>query len=102
MKTRILQSMMHSLIRLYRRVRYMRYGWFGHYPSWQEAKQHCSGYDAGAIRDKILAGARKVKNGEAAWERDGVLLSHIEHSWPLLAHLLWIARRHGNRLSVLD
>jgi len=80
----------------------MRYGWFGNYPSWQEARQQCSGYDAGAILEKILAGARKVKNGEAAWERDGVLLSHIEYSWPLLAHLLWMARRQGNRLSVLD
>jgi putative methyltransferase (TIGR04325 family) len=94
--------MMHSLIRHYRRLRYSRYGWFGHYPSWTQAKQHGTGYDAGAILEKILAGARKVKNGEATWERDGVLLDHIEYSWPLLAHLLWIARQYDNRLSVLD
>jgi putative methyltransferase (TIGR04325 family) len=94
--------MMHFLVRLYRRFRYMRYGWFGHYASWQEAQQQCTGYDDGAILQKILAGAQKVKNGEAVWERDGVLLDHIEYSWPLLAHLLWIGRRQGNRLSVLD
>ena len=70
--------MMHSLIRLYRRFRYMRYGWFGHYASWQDAKQHCTGYDDSAILQKILAGAQKVKNGQAAWERDGVLLDQVE------------------------
>lgn len=97
-----LNVMMHSLIRRYRRFRYMRYGWFGNFASWQEAKQDSTGYDADAILQKILAGAKKVKNGEAIWERDGVVHDHIEYSWPLLANLLWIARRLGNRLSVLD
>lgn len=94
--------MMHSLIRLYRRLRYPRYGWFGRYASWQAAKRHCTGYDDDAILQKILAGAQKVKNGQAAWERDGVVLDRIEYSWPLLAHLLWIARKNNHRLSVLD
>lgn len=94
--------MVHFLIRLYRRLRYMRYGWFGRYDSWQQARLQCSGYDGNSILQKILAGAQKVKNGEAVWERDGVLLDRIEYSWPLLAHLLWIAGRRGNRLSVLD
>ena len=94
--------MVNSLIRLYRRLRYPRYGWFGRYTSWQEAKQHCTGYDDGPILQKILAGAQKVKNGDAAWERDGVLLPAVEYSWPLLASLLWIARQRNDTLSVLD
>jgi putative methyltransferase (TIGR04325 family) len=80
----------------------MRYGWFGHYASWQEAKQHCSGYDSERILQKILPAAKKVKNGEAVYERDGVLHESIQYSWPLLANLLWIASQQGNRLSLID
>ncbi|MBS1564959.1 MAG: methyltransferase, TIGR04325 family, partial [Bacteroidetes bacterium] len=94
--------MMHFLIRSYRRFRYMRYGWFGNYPSWGAVKKEAEGYDAGGILQKILTGAKKVKNGEAVWERDGVLLAEIEYSWPLLAHLLWVAEQKQGRLSVLD
>ena len=94
--------MLNKIIRLYRRWRYIRYGWFGRYPDWQQAKQRCGGYESALILQKILSAALKVKNGEAAGERDGVLYDRVEYSWPLLANLLWIARRNGNRLSVLD
>ncbi len=80
----------------------MRYGWFGRYASWEEAKRHCSGYDSERILQKILPAATKVKNGEAVYERDGVLYDKIQYSWPLLANLLWIAREKGDRLSLID
>jgi len=94
--------MVHTLIRVYRRLRYPRYGWFGNYASWQEARQKATGYDAEAVLEKIRNATLKVKNGEAAWEQDGVIYPRVQHSWPLLAHLLWIAGQHNNRLSVLD
>jgi putative methyltransferase (TIGR04325 family) len=50
----------------------------------------------------IKEAALKVKNGEAAYERDSVLFDEIQYSWPLLAAFLWIASRNGNRLSLLD
>ncbi len=96
------QCMVKKLIRLYRRWQYARYGWFGHYPGWQQAKQQCGGYESALILQKVLPAALKVKNGQAAYERDGVLYPRVEYSWPLLANLLWIAREKGNRLSVLD
>ncbi|MEJ7779039.1 MAG: methyltransferase, TIGR04325 family [Daejeonella sp.] len=92
--------MVTTLIQFYRRVKYNTYGWFGNYDNWETAKAKCTGYNAMNILGKIKNGALKVKNGEAVFERDGVLYDKIEHSWPLLAHLLSIAQQ--NRISVLD
>ena len=44
----------------------------------------------------------KVKNGEAAYERDSVLFDGVQYAWPLLAGLMWAAARTGGRLNVLD
>ncbi|MDX1937821.1 MAG: methyltransferase, TIGR04325 family [Flavihumibacter sp.] len=79
-----------------------KYGWSGSYASWQEAKSYCTGYDAQPIIDKVRAAAVKVKNGEAAYERDGVLFDKIYYSWPLLSHLLLAAHQNNGKLSVLD
>lgn len=92
--------MVKFLIQNYRRLKYNTYGWFGNYDTWEAAKSKCTGYNATAILDKIKDGALKVKNGEAVYESDGVLYDKIEHSYPLLAHLLWIAQK--GRISVMD
>jgi putative methyltransferase (TIGR04325 family) len=92
--------------RILRRVKNIfkkpKYGWSGSYSTWQEAKSYCTGYDAQPIIDKVKAAAVKVKNGEAAYERDGVLFDKIYYSWPLLSHLLLAAYQNNGKLSVLD
>lgn len=94
--------MLLPLIELYRRFRYFKYGWFGNYDTWQQAKDQCTGYNADTIIQKVRNSALKVKNGEAVFEKDGVLYDHIIYSWPLLANLLHIANANNNQLSVLD
>jgi putative methyltransferase (TIGR04325 family) len=79
-----------------------RYGYSGNYRSWDAARSHATGYDSESILAKVRVSALKVKNGEAVYERDSVLFDTVEYSWPLLAALLWIASRNGNRLNVVD
>lgn len=78
------------------------YGWFGDYPTWGQAKKECNGYDAVNILEKCKSALLKVKNGEAAYERDSVLFDHIQYSWPVLAGLLRCGLENGGRLHVLD
>jgi putative methyltransferase (TIGR04325 family) len=77
-------------------------GYFGNYLTWQEADKDSLGYAADQILDQVKGALLKVKNGEAAYERDSVLFDEIQYSWPLLAGLLWISSRNGNRLNLLD
>jgi putative methyltransferase (TIGR04325 family) len=59
-------------------------GWFGNYPSWQQASAECGGYDDKAILARVGASVLKVKNGEAVYERDSVLFDEVQISQPLL------------------
>lgn len=77
-------------------------GYFGDYLSWDEACRASSGYDSDLILQQVKEALLKVKTGEAVYERDSVLFDRIHYSWPLLAGLLWIASRNGNRLSLID
>ena len=87
---------------LLRRLKHSRYGFTGDYPSWELAKQQCTGYDSGIILEKVKRGILKVKQGEIAFERDSVLLDRIEYSWPLLSALMWVAAMNKSKLNVLD
>lgn len=71
------------------------------FESWDAASRKASGYDQGRILQKVLDSSLKVRNGEAAYERDGVLFDRIQYSWPLLAGLL-SAPRINDHLRVLD
>lgn len=93
----------------YRAFRYWRQRHFaqgiylaGDYPSWEDALAASTGYDSEIILEKTKAALLKVKNGEAAYERDSVLFDEIQYAWPLLAGLMWVAARCGGRLNVLD
>lgn len=77
-------------------------GWSGDYASWQEAQEHCRGYDAGNILQKVKDATLKVKEGKAVYERDSVIFDKIEYSYPLLAALLWAAARNEGKISVID
>jgi putative methyltransferase (TIGR04325 family) len=90
---------------LYRALRmhpFRRYGWFGDYSSWDEAQRHCVGYDNAIILEKVKNALLKVKNGEAAFERDSVLFDSPEYEWPILSWLTWVAALNHGRLNVLD
>ncbi|MGI8584332.1 MAG: methyltransferase, TIGR04325 family [Chitinophagaceae bacterium] len=76
--------------------------WTGNYSSWQQAKEHTTGYDDKEILEKCKNALLKVKNGEAKYERDSVLFDEIEYSWPLLAALQRCALENNNTLCVLD
>lgn len=55
-------------------------GWFGDYKTWEEAEKECSGYDSKLILQTVKGAVLKVKNGEAAYERDSVLFDSIQYS----------------------
>jgi putative methyltransferase (TIGR04325 family) len=105
-KDMIRQVMPPVLINLAKHLRCNRptntYGLSGDYRSWDEAMAASRGYDSGIILEKTRTALLKVKNGEAAYERDSVLFDEIQYAWPLLAGLMWVAARYGGRLNVLD
>ena len=78
------------------------YGLSGDYHSWNEAMAASAGYDSGIILEKTRSALLKVKNNEAVYERDSVLLDEIDYAWPVLAGLMWVAAHHGGTLNVLD
>ena len=88
-------------ISIYRRLS-GKGGFYGDYSTWEDARKLCTGYDVDIILEKVMEAALKVRKGDAAYEQDSVQFDRIRYSWPLLAGLLWIASRNGNRLSLLD
>ncbi|MDR3695453.1 methyltransferase, TIGR04325 family [Mucilaginibacter sp.] len=76
--------------------------WGGDFSSWADAKGRCTGYDDAIILEKTKNAILKVKNGEAACERDSVLFDKPDYNWPLLTILLKAAAENDNKLSVLD
>lgn len=91
-------------IRLIKRVWNNPNSWYfkGNYLTWADAKADATGYDSAIIFDKVLNSSLKVKNGEAACERDSVVFDKIQYSWPLLASLMWVAAKNKGKLTVLD
>lgn len=71
------------------------------YDSWTEARVKCSGYDSDTITKSLVSASRRVRDGEIAYERDGVEFDAIQYSWPLLAAILG-SPRSSQSLTVLD
>src|SRR5687767_3100200 len=76
--------------------------WQGNYADWNEAILNSSGYNEMSIFEKVRNSLRKVKTGEAVYERDSVLFDKIQYAWPLLACLENIAIENDNTLHVID
>jgi putative methyltransferase (TIGR04325 family) len=74
----------------------------GAYHSWDAAVADSDGYDAPFILERVRSSMAKVRDGLAAYERDGLVFDRPEYSFPLLACLLRIASSASNRLRVLD
>jgi len=79
-----------------------RYGWFGNYSTWDEAKKKCVGYDSAVIFNKVKKAALSVEAGEAKFERDSVLFYKEEYNWQVLTCLMLIASRENGILHVTD
>src|ERR1700710_2101728 len=79
-----------------------KYGWKGGYKNWQDAGNSSYHYDDAEILEKVKQALIKVRNGEAVFERDSVLFSEIQYSWPLLSALLWIITINKGKLKVAD
>lgn len=92
----------HEIIKLTNRL--LRRGWYfsGRYASWAAAERASNGYDNPIILERVLSAAVLVKNGEAVYERDGVIFNKIEFSWPTLSALMSSAAENSGDLSVLD
>jgi len=78
------------------------HGWSGNYATWDEAAADTTGYETGEILRKALDAERKVRRGEAAFERDTVTFEKENHSWPTLSALLYCAAASEGRLRVVD
>jgi len=74
----------------------------GNYPDWLSAQAASVGYDSDTIFSRVLEAARKVKDGDALWERDSVLFYHEEYNTPLLYALMSVAAWNKGKLRVLD
>lgn len=74
----------------------------GNYPDWSTAMAASTGYDSDIIFCRVLDAARKVKNGEALWDRDSVPFYQEEYNFPLLSSLMSVAAWNKGKLRVLD
>jgi putative methyltransferase (TIGR04325 family) len=74
----------------------------GDYGTWEEASTPACGYDAPHILTRTRDAMRKLLSGEAAFERDSVLMDVPEYPFSTLAGLLPAAAGGAGRLSVLD
>jgi putative methyltransferase (TIGR04325 family) len=91
------------LLNILKKITNTKYGFKGDYYTWQEAKNDATGYDRGEILQTVRGALLKVKNGEAIYERDGVLFDEIQYSWQLLAGLMFAsAKQLPLELKVLD
>lgn len=79
-----------------------KYGWFGHYENWNDAKKNSSGYGDNKILQKVRSSLLKVKKGEAVYERDSVIFSKIHYSWSFLSSLMFACAKSEGRIGVLD
>ena len=74
----------------------------GPFPSWDQAAASAAGYGSADVLQRVAESARKVRDGLAAYERDGVVLDRVEFSFPVLATLLLAAAKNQRKLTVLD
>jgi putative methyltransferase (TIGR04325 family) len=76
--------------------------WSGNYASWKEAESDCVGYDNESILQQVRAAVRKVVNGEAAFERDGIAFEKLEYSEHIRSILESAFLQKKAPLNVLD
>ncbi len=98
----ILPPAMASIYRRFRQIDTHPAVWQGRYPTWESATEVTGGYNASNILEITRKATLKVKNGEAAGERDSVLFEDIPYVWPVTAHLLKIIIENNGKLNIID
>jgi putative methyltransferase (TIGR04325 family) len=86
-----------AYVHRFRAVRYV-----GSFATWAEASANAGGYAAPNILEQVTEAARAVRDGRAAFERDGVAFAEPAFNWPLLTCLQQEASKHRGALRVLD
>jgi putative methyltransferase (TIGR04325 family) len=66
----------------------------GPFDSWEVAKARADGWDAQVITDKTVAAARRVRDGLAAVEQDGVERTNIPYSSTILSFIALVLAKH--------
>jgi putative methyltransferase (TIGR04325 family) len=72
------------------------------FKTWEEAANASTGWSEPAILEAVQRATRKVQSGEAAAERDSVLLPAPEYQLGVMAGLLRAMADHREGLTVLD
>lgn len=78
------------------------YGWSGNYQNWSQVLQLSEGYNQQHILEKVKFSLTQVKDGKAAYERDGIAFPELEYSLNLLKTLKHIGSGQQMRLHLLD
>jgi len=73
----------------------------GNYGSWSEALSASGNYNDPRICNRVISAAKKVRDGKAAFERDGVAFPELDYNFPLAFSLCRAAMRDG-RIDVVD
>jgi putative methyltransferase (TIGR04325 family) len=73
----------------------------GNYSTWDDALRDSAGYHDPEVLRRAVEAARLVREGNAAFERDGVAFARSDFRWPVLCALYRLAAR-TSRLHVLD
>ena len=73
----------------------------GPFALWADAVAHSDGWSSEQITRKQVAAARKVRDGEALVEQDGLVREHIPYSPTLLAFLMLVLERF-RAIDIID
>ena len=81
----------------------MTWEWFrGEFSSWAEAAARSGTYADRAILERVVAASREVRDGRAAFERDGFAFTEPRQNQPFLAAAFRAADAAGGELRVID
>ena len=99
---RLIQDLAPPIFLRWWRSRRSALRWDGDYRSWADALGRSAGYGEAQILDRVRAAARRVRDGGAAFERDGMDFQEPEYVWTTLAMLEFIAASCEGRLDLVD
>ena len=79
--------------------------YFGNFDTWKEAVAACAeygaGYESDLIFEKVKNAIQSVRNGEGAYEQDGVVFKKLLINYELLSSLLFVCAKDGY-LNLID
>jgi len=76
--------------------------WKGNYTTWAKAESETEGYNTDVILNAVIDAVRKVKRGEALYERDSVLFYLPEKKNALYEIIQQVATQNSGKIRVID